>query len=97
MDDRAGRESEWRGRRGHSGWRRVRRCRCGWRRAALLEGALEHIESIGFFGFGERLASDQIAAGEVGDGEQIAIALVGEHELALVVGAPQIVGLYGLG
>ena len=37
----------------------------------------------------------QIAAGEVGDGQRIAIAPIGEHELALVVGAPQVVGLAG--
>ncbi len=32
---------------------------------------------------------------EDGDGEWIAVALIGEHELALVVGAPEIVGLGG--
>jgi hypothetical protein len=37
------------------------------------------------------------AAGEVGDGQRIAIAAVCEHELALVVGAPQIVWPCGLG
>src|SRR6266540_582215 len=37
--------------------------------------------------------SVRIARGEVGDGERVAIAFVGEHELALVVGAPQIVGV----
>src|SRR5206468_9093904 len=40
---------------------------------------------------GESLAADQVTAGEVGDGERVAVALIGEHELTLVIGAPQIV------
>jgi len=40
-------------------------------------------------------AGDQVTAGEVGDGQRIAIAAIGEHELALVIGAPQIIGLIG--
>ena len=63
----------------------------------LLEDGLEHREGIGFLGGGERLAGEEIAAGEVGDRQRIAIASVGEHELALVVGAPQIIGLAGKG
>ena len=39
----------------------------------------------------QRVAAQQVAAREVGDGQRIAIALIGEHELTLVVGAPQIV------
>ncbi len=69
----------------------------GLRQAVLLENGLEHRESIGFLGGGERLAGEQIAAGKVGDRKWIAIAPVGEHELALVIGAPQIVGLAGKG
>ena len=38
-------------------------------------------------------AGDQVTAGEVGDGQRIAIAAIGEHELALVVRAPQLIGL----
>src|SRR5207244_12293879 len=52
---------------------------------------------IGFFGGGERLAGEEIAAGKVCERERIAIASVGEHELALVVGAPQVIGLHWLG
>src|SRR5882672_8344485 len=37
------------------------------------------------------VAADQVAAREVSDGERIAVALVGEHELALVVRTPKIV------
>src|SRR6266540_4077220 len=36
-------------------------------------------------------------AGEVADGERIAIAFVGEHELAFVIGAPQIIRSAGVG
>jgi hypothetical protein len=41
--------------------------------------------------------ANKIAAGKVGDGERIAIAPVGQHELALVISAPQIVRLAGKG
>lgn len=40
----------------------------------------------------ERLTADEITTREVGDGERIAVATIGEHELALVVGAPEVVG-----
>src|SRR5450755_961645 len=40
----------------------------------------------------ERFAQQQEARGVVGDGERIAVAAVAELELALEVGAPQIVG-----
>jgi len=66
-------------------------------KAKLLEDAFEHREGISFFGCGESLAGDEIAGGEVADRERIAIALVCEHELALVIGAPQVVRLKGLG
>jgi hypothetical protein len=32
---------------------------------------------------------------QVGDGERITVATVGEHEFALIVGAPQLIGLSG--
>ena len=63
--------------------------------AELLEDALEHGEGVGFLGRRQRLAGEQIAAGEVGDRQRIAVAPIGEHELALVVGAPQLIGLVG--
>ena len=37
----------------------------------------------------------QVAGAVVGDGERVAVLLVAEHELALVVGAPEAVGLVG--
>jgi hypothetical protein len=46
---------------------------------------------------GEGLTANQIAAREVCDRERIAVALIGEHELALVIGAPQIIWRARLG
>src|SRR5205085_7756198 len=63
----------------------------------LLEHALEHREGIGFRGGRYGFATQQIAAGKIADGERIAITAIGEHELAFVVGAPQLVGEPGLG
>ena len=63
----------------------------------LLESVLEDGERRVLAGAGEALAGEQVATGEVGDGERVAVAMVGEHELALEVGAPQLVGLAGPG
>ena len=60
--------------------------------AKLLESALEHGEGVGFLGGRQGLAAEEVAAGEVADGERVAVAPIGEHELAFVVGAPQLVG-----
>ena len=40
----------------------------------------------------ERFAQQQEARGVVGDGQRVAVAAIAELELALEVGAPQIVG-----
>jgi hypothetical protein len=61
----------------------------------LLENGPKHWKSIGFLGGGERLAGEQVAARKVGDDERIAVAPIGEHEPALVIGAPQVVGWPG--
>ena len=45
----------------------------------------------------ERLAEQKKAGGLVGDGERIAIAAIAELELALEVGAPEVVGSDGGG
>lgn len=65
--------------------------------AELLESVLEHGEGIGLLGRVERLAGQEIATGEIADRQRIAIAPIGKHELALVVGTPQIVGPAGMG
>ena len=62
----------------------------------ILERPLEDGEGVQLLRRRERFAGQQIAAGEVGDGQRIAVAPVGEHELALVVGTPEVIGLAGL-
>jgi len=62
-------------------------------RAELLEDILENSEGAGLPGALQGFAGNQVTAGEVGDGQRIAVAAIGQHELALVVGAPQIIGL----
>jgi hypothetical protein len=59
----------------------------------FLEGALEHREGESLLGGRERFARQQVAAGEIGDRQRIAVLPVAEHELALIVGAPEHVGL----
>ncbi len=44
---------------------------------------------------GHALAGDQIARAIVGDGQWIAVLPVAKHELTLVVGAPEAVGIVG--
>src|SRR5690242_7062790 len=63
--------------------------------AEVAEHALEDCERIAFLGAGQRLAAEQEAGGEVGNGQRVAVATIGEHELAFVVGAPQIVRSQG--
>src|SRR4029434_10016520 len=69
----------------------------GQGQAEFLEHALEYGEGVDFLGARQCLAAQQVAVGKVGEGERVAIAPIGEHELALVVGAPQLVGTQGLG
>lgn len=45
-----------------------------------------------FPGGRESLASEEITAGVVGDGERMAVLTIAEQELPLVIGAPQFVG-----
>ena len=62
------------------------------RQAALAEQPLEGGEGEVFAGRFEGLAQQQEARGMVGDGQRVAVAAVAELELALEVGAPEIVG-----
>ena len=61
----------------------------------VSEGALEDREGVSFLGRRERVAGNQVAAGEIGDSERVAVAPVGQHELAFVVGTPERVGFVG--
>src|ERR1700722_16434506 len=65
----------------------------GLGQAELVENGLKYAESVGFLGGGERFAGEQVATGKIGDRQRIAIAPIGKHELALVVGAPKVIGL----
>ena len=58
----------------------------------LLEDSLEDGEGVDLLGGRQGFAGEQVAAGEVADGERVTVAAIGEHELAFVVGAPQLVG-----
>ena len=69
----------------------------GQRQAALAEQPLEGGEGRVFAGRFEGFAQQQEARGVVGDGQRIAVAPVAELELALEVGAPQIVGRSAVG
>ena len=60
--------------------------------AALAEQLLEGGDGGVFAGGFQRFAQQQEARGVVGDGQRIAVLAVAELELALEVGAPQIVG-----
>jgi hypothetical protein len=59
------------------------------RQPEVLKGALKHAKRVALLRRRERFAGNQIATGKVGDGERLAVAVIGEQELAFVVGAPQ--------
>src|ERR1700736_6714245 len=61
----------------------------------VLKSALKHGKGIRLTGTLQGVAADQIAAGEVGDGQRIAISLIRQHELPLVVGTPKVVRTLG--
>ena len=64
----------------------------GGGQAALEEQLLEGGDGGVFAGGFEGFAQQQEAGGVVGDGQRVAVVTVAELELALEVGAPQIVG-----
>src|ERR1700733_13123444 len=57
----------------------------------VLKSPLKHGKSVHLPGALEGVAAQQVAAREVGDGQRVTVAPIGEHELALVVGTPKIV------
>src|SRR5262249_28886559 len=69
----------------------------GFGQAELFEDAFESREGKPFLGGGSRSESKEMAAGEIRAGKRIEIPPICEHELALIVGAPQLVGLEGFG
>ena len=60
--------------------------------AALLKKPLKHSKSVVFSGGRKRLAGQQITAGMIGDGQRVAVVMIAQQELALVIGAPQLIG-----
>ena len=58
----------------------------------LFKKALKDSKSVVFFGGRERLAGQQISAGMIGDGQGVAVAMISQQELALVIGAPELIG-----
>ena len=59
------------------------------RQAEFLERALEDREREGFLRRGKGFARQEIAAGEIGDGQRVAVPVIAEYELAFVVRAPE--------
>src|SRR6266852_5960839 len=69
----------------------------GLRQAAFLEKPLKGPESRVFFVRFQSFAKQQKTGSVVGDREGIAVAFVAEQELALIISAPQIIGVQALG
>src|SRR5690349_15108381 len=67
------------------------------RETKVLENPLKDGKGVDLLGGLQRLAAQQISAGGIGDGQRITVPAVRQHELALVVSAPKIVGVRGLG
>jgi hypothetical protein len=59
------------------------------REPKLLEGPLEDRERKFLLGGQQRLARQQVATGEVGDRQRIAVPAIAEQKLAFVVGTPE--------
>jgi hypothetical protein len=62
------------------------------RQPEVLESPFKNSEGIHFLGGRKGVNGEQISAGVVGDGQGIAVLPIGEHELALVIGTPELVG-----
>src|SRR5579864_6398962 len=58
-----------------------------------IKGWKREVFSVGF----QRFTQEQVAGRIVGDGQRITIAFIAQLKLALVVGAPEIVGMKALG
>ena len=58
------------------------------REAKLLEGTFEDREGKFLLRRQQRLASEEVATGEVGDGQRIAVFAIAEQKLVFVAGTP---------
>jgi hypothetical protein len=59
--------------------------------AAFAKKPLQYSKSVVFPSRKKRLTSEEKAAGVIGDGERIAVLMIAQQELALVIGAPQLI------
>ena len=64
--------------------------------AKVLKRALEDGEGIALLGRRQRFAGNQVATGEIGDRQRVAVPPIREQEFAFVVRAPQHVRRAGL-
>jgi hypothetical protein len=67
------------------------------RQAALLKKPFKHSKSVVFAGGRKSLTGEEKAASVIGDGPRIAVLMIPQQELALVIGAPQFIGLLAEG
>ncbi len=83
------------------GWRRARHYapRAGFAlgsyrlgQTEVLERSFENAEGVDLFGGREGVNGEEITTGIVSNGERVAVAPVSQHELALVVSTPELVG-----
>src|ERR1700693_3480986 len=63
------------------------------RQAALLKKPLKHSKSVIFAGGRKSLTGEEKTASVISDGQWIAVLMITQPELALVVGAPQLIRL----
>ena len=63
------------------------------RQTAFFKQSLKDRKGEVFAGRGQRLAGQQVAAGMIGDGQRVAVVMIAEQELALVIRAPQFIGM----
>ena len=63
------------------------------RPAAFFKEPLKHGKGQVFAGGGQRLAGQQITAGMIGNGQRVAVLAIAQQELALVIRAPQFIGM----
>ena len=67
------------------------------RQAAILKKPLKHGESVVFFAGRECLAGQQVSAGMIGDRQRITVLMIPQQELALVIRAPELIGVLAEG
>jgi len=64
------------------------------RQAALLKKPLKHRKSVIFAGGRKSLTGEEKTASVISDGEWIAALMIAQQELALVIGAPQLISFW---